>query len=179
MNLDIDLREMKGTFRKRYPGPEGGFLTYYWVKDYIKLNQVFPELWKLAPDFIFVAEIDGGYIGPDSKNDMGPHIDYQTETVLNWYQKANECVTYFYEPKPDKKPFKAEQDDTSNLYTLDDVDVVNSFTAKDNDLYLLNVSKIHSVKVTQPGPRLFLNVSWSTKTFEEISELIRFNTQWN
>ena len=59
LNLDIDLREMKGTFRKRYPGPEGGFLTYYWVKDYIKLNKVFPELWKLAPDFIFVAEIDG------------------------------------------------------------------------------------------------------------------------
>jgi hypothetical protein len=179
ITVDIDLLSLCGTFNKRYPGPTGGFLTYYWINDYVKLFKLFPDVSLLGPDFIFVAVINGGYSGPDGENDMGPHRDHNTSTVLNWYQTANDCITYFYEPKPKVIPFKSEIDTESNLYTLNDVEVVGEFQAKDNDLYLLNVSKIHSVKVTKPGPRVFLSMSWTTKSFEEVSEFIRLNTKWN
>jgi hypothetical protein len=67
-----------------------------------------------------------------------PHIDHGPKTSINFYLESNNYKTTFYsfidESKPKKIPL-----DTNNLTEVD------SFIANDNEVWILNISKPHSV----------------------------------
>ena len=70
--------------------------------------------------------------------DARPHIDNGIKTSINFYLKTNNCKTSFYSFINPKLP-KTIPLDISNLKEED------SFVAKKNEVWILDVSKPHSV----------------------------------
>ena len=172
LSLDLDLSSLKGKEVNSYVGLGDGMLRYYLSADYTEIFSKFPQFTKIQPKIRLIAEIDGS-------GSIGPHVDHGPNVVLNWYFKSNQATTLFYRKKEDSVPFKAEGEDTANLYNNSDIELIDSFTAKDGDVYLLDVSKVHAVSSPKPGNRLFLSYSWENYTFDEILESIRLYSERN
>jgi hypothetical protein len=169
LDIDIDLGSLKGTLSNKYPGTEPGMeLRYYYVNNYKLFYEKLPMFIKLLPDIILIAEING-------PGHLGAHRDHGTKCVLNWYVESNNDRTFFYKEKLNAKPFVAEGETVANIYSLDEVEIVDTFTAKDNEMYLLNVSEIHSVLSTNKGVRRFVNLAWRNADYNTILQRIRTN----
>ena len=166
LDIDIDLNSLKGTISIQYPGTTPPMqLCYYYVNNYKLFYEKLPFL-KLMPDMITIAEINGpGY--------LGAHRDHGTKCVLNWYVESNSDKTIFYKEKPDATPFVAPGEQTANIYNIEDVEPVDEFIAKDNELYLLNVSEIHSVHSYNHGIRRFVNLAWRDTDYDTILQRVR------
>jgi hypothetical protein len=67
-----------------------------------------------------------------------PHIDHKTKTSINFYIDSGNCKTTFYS-FIDHNKTKTIPLDTKNLSET------SNFIARDNDLYILDVTKPHSV----------------------------------
>lgn len=170
--LALDLDSLKGKKEKQYEGLSTGFLQYYQLNDTDFLNS-FPMFSTIKPDNILIAEINGS-------GSIGPHIDHGPKCVLNWYVHSNNALTMFYKSKDNSVPFKAEGEDEAKLYNLNDLELYDLFTAKDNDVYLLDVTKIHAVSSPKHGNRLFLSLSWKDSSYEEVlASILKFNVNWN
>ena len=74
-----------------------------------------------------------------------PHTDSDTLAVINFYIETNECITQFYEIKDDAKPFQLDNQTNGHLYNLDDLSLGPSFHSQPGEVYVLDVSKVHSV----------------------------------
>ena len=164
---DIDLFQYKGYPGKMYPGVTRDiWLRYYQFSKIDMYHQHFPKFTDIEPDTILLAEITGkGYIGP--------HMDHGPKCVLNWYYNSNDCVTYFHNKKSGAKGITIAGEIQPNVFYTSDVTTVNEFTAKDNEIYLLNVSEIHSVNMPQQGVRRFVSLGWSQYSYDDILESIR------
>jgi len=76
---------------------------------------------------------------------IGPHIDTGVKTGINFYLKADKCITQFYK-------FKIELDHEAKKTLPTGVDLNPSklnrtvaFVAEDNDVYCLDITQPHSV----------------------------------
>ncbi len=161
-NLDFD--RLKGeivTSYGRYPRP---VLTYYRLGDPEYFRSLLPEqmFFGIKPMQLQLAEIVGS-------GHLLPHIDHNISACANYYVQTNGSTTYFYNKKPQATGFIYPGRDVANIFSLDDVDRVSEFTAEDSDLYLLDVSKIHSVDSPSPGIRKFISWQWVGVPFEEIA----------
>jgi hypothetical protein len=74
-----------------------------------------------------------------------PHSDSGPTAVINFYIKTNNCVTQFYEIKENAKPYQIGNQTDGYVYNLDDLIETDSFIAQPGDIYILNVTKVHSV----------------------------------
>ena len=103
-----------------------------------------------------------------------PHTDSNTSCSINFYMHTNKCITQFYEPKENIKPLKIENQTDGNIYKLEDLEMGPSFLAQPGDVYLLNVSKPHSVAPPTDDKVLRTAFCLSTNkfTFEEVSEML-------
>ena len=63
----------------------------------------------------------------------------------------------------------------ANIFPLTDVDLVDEFVAEQNDMYLLDVSKIHSVDSPNRGIRKFISFQWVGIPFEKIRDSLAEN----
>jgi hypothetical protein len=100
-----------------------------------------------------------------------PHRDHGVTTVANFYFKSNDSTTTFYREIIDAEAMRYGGDLSvahDNIYSLDSIEPVASFTARDGDCYLLNVSEIHGVYSEKPGMREFINMQWYNKSIDEI-----------
>ena len=160
---EFDIEYFKGNFLRSY----GDKIFHYDIADYDYLNLFFHHLkFKHKPDFIWYNEI---YFN----NYLGAHIDHGPECSLNYYIQCGEAVTSFYEVI-NNNPIKAQCTapiNTNNLYFEEDLLLVDSFKARDNTSFLLNASKVHSVKNIQTT-RKFISWNWKDITFNEIAESI-------
>ena len=125
--------------------------------------------------------------------EMPPHRDHLPHNVcMNYYIDTANCTTQFYEKKsPEEmaalgdlgalaKPFTLQsnhmaQQETENIFWKTTLKRVDSFKAKDNEYWLLNVRKIHNVIFDAPKatmPRKFLVFAWWTKEFDEIADML-------
>jgi hypothetical protein len=66
-------------------------------------------------------------------------------TVVNFYIETNNCATQFYEIKDNARPYQIENQTDGCIYNLDDLVETGSFIAEPGDVYILDVSKVHSV----------------------------------
>lgn len=160
--IPIDIGFTKSAGRGRYVVRYGA-IWYFTVTGSV----LTPEQQSiLAPDNIRFVEI----IGP---NQVSPHRDHSTTTALNCYFKAGGAITHYWNVKPGAQAIRFPGAETSNIYTLEDVEHVDSFMAQDGDAYLLDVSSVHSVERASAAARRFIQFSWDTKTFDEIEQLCK------
>jgi hypothetical protein len=167
LDVDLDLESLKGTLVKQYPGETPSMsLRYYHINNYNIVYEKLPMFFKLSPYMMLIAEINGpGF--------LGAHRDHGVMCVLNWYKNSNDDKTLFYKEKPEAEPFIADGEKVANIYKLSEVDLVEEFVAKDNEMYLLNVSEIHSVDSYNCGVRRFISLAWSKDDYETILERIK------
>jgi len=103
-----------------------------------------------------------------------PHTDSDTSCVINFYMHTNKCITQFYEPKENIKPSKMKNQTDGNIYKLEDLKMGPSFLAKPGDVYLLNVSKPHSVAPCTDDKILRTAFCLSTNNFifDEVEKIL-------
>jgi hypothetical protein len=162
---DLDFERLKGSVVTSYGRAPRPVLTYYRLKDPEYLKSLMPaEMFSGIPPLqVQLAEIIGS-------GHLLPHIDHNISACANYYVETNGSTTYFYNKKPEATGFIYPGRDVANIFSLDDVDKVDEFVAQPNDMYLLNVSKIHSVDSPNPGIRKFISWQWVNVPFEQIRD---------
>jgi hypothetical protein len=123
---------------KSFKGDDGKGIQYkmIWSPDAENLYSVLPRrYWK---DFhITEMKIDCA---------VPPHTDTEIVTSINFYIQTEGCKTTFYKTKVDEpKTFKMEQQTNGRIFYPEDLEEVDSFVAKDYEIWVLDVSQIHGV----------------------------------
>lgn len=103
-----------------------------------------------------------------------PHTDSDTISVLNFYLEADNCLTQFYELKDNATGFQIENQTDGKIYSLDELNIGPSFMASKGDVYLLNVSKVHSVIPLHDKDvkRAAISLSFPNLNFDETQKII-------
>lgn len=163
-----DFNKLKGvkiTSFGEHPFP---ILSYYSVKDYEYLKTFLPDNLKYLPfDQLMVAEIVDNKVGH-----LDPHIDHGVATVFNYYLEACDSLTHFYKLNDGCLGYYYEGRDTANIFDFNQVVKIDSFIAKNNEAYILDVSKIHSVESVKAGTRQFIQWQWNNMQFEQVCKLL-------
>jgi hypothetical protein len=105
-----------------------------------------------------------------------PHTDSNITATINFYIKTDNCITRFYSLKTDKpKTTQVENQTTGYLFAPEDLEPAGQFEAKPGEVWLLNVSKPHSVLplTTAPLDRVALCLQSRKFNFEETIELLK------
>jgi hypothetical protein len=162
----IDFSRLKGDYVTSYGRSPNPVITYYTIKDVDYLNSLLPVKmpWDSKPPFSvkYVELVD------ERSGHLQPHVDHDISLCANYYINTNKSITHFYEKKHGAKGFAYTNRDSSNIFYFHEVDKVTDFCASDNELYLLDVSKIHSVESPNPGLRRFLSWQWKLTNFDEV-----------
>jgi hypothetical protein len=75
-----------------------------------------------------------------------PHTDSQIDMTVNFYMNTTDEETNFYEPLvKDPKIMKLQNQTNGSVFDIEQLEKKCSFTAKEDEIFLLNVGKIHSV----------------------------------
>jgi hypothetical protein len=75
-----------------------------------------------------------------------PHTDSNIKVSINFYIQTNNCKTSFYKFKNSNYTVKKLDNQTNGgIFDLEDLNEVDSFIAKDNEAYVLDVTHPHSV----------------------------------
>jgi hypothetical protein len=76
-----------------------------------------------------------------------PHTDTEIITTINFYIETGGARTVFYEPAVDNpRTVQIENQTDGYIYYPEDLKEVDSFVAKDYEIWCLDVKKIHSVE---------------------------------
>lgn len=164
---DLDFERLKGSVVTRYGRAPNPVLTYYRLADPVYFKSLLPAkmFFGIAPLQVQLAEIVGA-------GHLLPHIDHNISACANYYVDTNGSTTYFYNKKPEATGFMYPGREVANIFALTDVDKVSEFTAEQNDLFLLDVSKIHSVDSPNSGIRRFISFQWTGVPFEQIRDTL-------
>ena len=102
-----------------------------------------------------------------------PHSDSGSTSVINFYIETNNCATQFYEVKDDAKPYQIDNQTNGFVYDLNDLVEKASFIAEPKDIYILDVSKVHSVIPLHDGQinRKAICLSTNKFKFDELEKI--------
>jgi hypothetical protein len=76
-----------------------------------------------------------------------PHTDTEIITTINFYIETGGAKTVFHEPIVEEpRTFQIENQTDGYIYYPEDLKKVDSFIAKDFEIWCLDVKKIHSVE---------------------------------
>ena len=102
-----------------------------------------------------------------------PHSDSGPTAVINFYIETNNCKTQFYEIKDNAKPYQIKNQTDGCIYNLNDLIETESFIAQPGDVYILNVSKVHSVIPLDHNEINRKAICFSTKSlnFDEVKKM--------
>jgi len=89
-------------------------------------------------------------IGPGK---LLPHIDVHTTTAINYYIKSGNGITTFYKGG-------VAHPTIQNSFLEESLEQAESFVAKDNECFVLNVSNIHNVELPGTKSRHFINFAF-------------------
>lgn len=163
LNSECDWKKFKGQqLYSQYNS--GSVLLQYFNIDNIEefKKQHYRKIFSKLPDRVSFAVIYG-------KGVLLPHKDHGCQVSLNYYINAEEDITEFYntahaEVKGVAYPGRTQ----SNIYDIENLVKADEFIANSNELFLLNVSEIHSVVKTSNTPRMFIAYSWNDIPYEEL-----------
>jgi hypothetical protein len=163
----LDVSRIKGDYVEQY----GDTFTSYFVKDVDYVLSEFSKIldFTILSDFYFYVEV--------TKEGAGPHID-ESKTSLNYYFEGCEAETLFWTTKNDDSGFLCQnqinKQSQVKTYFEHELISIGSFCAEANSLYLLDISKIHSVKKRSVhNVRRILRFLWDKNHFDEISSSIK------
>jgi len=146
-----------------------GYSRYYKVADN-SFHDAVSNSFIVPPKEIFLVEA----IGP-----LRCHRDNGVTSCLNYYLRPSGYITEFWEPIENARRLGAKRyDKTTDTYKdvllgyeRDDCILKDSFVAEAGDVYILDISKVHSV--THPSapndPRSFIQCQWKVS----IDELLK------
>ena len=165
-HLDIDLNKLKGNKLMEYSNNIGHFK----ILDTDYLNGIFKNAFKIPPLEIFLVQ---------AKSQISPHRDYRVVSCMNYYIKPEGYATNFWIPKPNARKIRGFRVDRQNKYEIVDLSyekndllLVDTFTAKENDAYLLNIGEVHSVEGDKKAnPRTLIQFQWNMTIDELIDKL--------
>jgi hypothetical protein len=169
LDLTHDLPEQGPTevlhqFGKTINGNWVG-ISYYKVDKVIeeKLKSLLPEKYRHLFEVNYMV-INSPYIPP--------HTDNKISTTINFYVNTADAVTKFHTKKYDVQLSSEKLPEQSNgrLYKPEELDIVSEFIAKPNEVYLLDVQKIHSVHCNKQENRTAYCVQ-SLLSFEKCLEI--------
>ena len=104
-----------------------------------------------------------------------PHIDDSVLMTMNFYMETNNAYTYFYQIKdnitPNIKTLPAQKT-TGKIFTIEDLEIVSQFKANQGEVYLLDVSKIHSVSAETLSYREAYCLQSSILTYADVLEIL-------
>ncbi len=107
-----------------------------------------------------------------------PHTDSGTLAVINFYLETANCITKFYDIKEGATPSKLPNQTNGYIYALDDLDGwPPGFNAEPGDVYILDVTKVHSVIPLEGGEikRKALCLASSSLDFNQVQELLNYD----
>lgn len=97
-----------------------------------------------------------------------PHIDNGIITVLNFYIRSSGCVTSFYTASSVIPDEKLTGHTDGGIFNKDKLTLHSQFTARMNEVYALDVSKIHSVDGQEPVNRIAVTLQSSSVSLDEL-----------
>lgn len=103
---------------------------------------------------------------------ISPHTDSDIITSINFYIEAKEAITFFYDIITENPNTRQLENQTNGrIFDFKSVKPVKAFKAKDNEIYVLDVTKPHSV--TSPsGTRLVFSLQTNVYSFAEVLEML-------
>jgi hypothetical protein len=147
-----------------------GHSRYYEISDKSFYDAI-ASSFIVPPKEIFLAEA----IGP-----LNCHRDNGVTSCLNYYLRPSGYITEFWEPLENARRIRAKKYD-AELDTFKDVllgyereDCVfkDSFVAESGDVYILDISKVHSVSHDRPSDvRSFVQCQWHVNVDELLKML--------
>lgn len=137
-----DIGKIKGRLAKEYGTKTR--MRYYQIAD----PEYFRSLHGYNPFTIMPNRVE--YRETDCYGLLAAHSDLKSRVTLNYYVISGGCTTAFYEKKHENVPSVSVpshtgKNDDVTFYQLEDLIKVDEFIAKDNEAYLLDVTKIHAV----------------------------------
>lgn len=163
-----DVKLIVGAKKQEYSS-DNQVLSYHELSNSDTVYQYWPRLRDLRPGMIQFATITsqrGGY--------LRPHRDHgDLKCVINWYLTSNNSTTAFYVERDQAQPYCAVGESHAKIYLGHQINKVSEFQARDGDIYLLNVSEIHSVHAPQGGIRSFITMSWKDRSYQEVLSAAR------
>ena len=167
LSENIDLTTLKDDLKFSFGR---GRLNYYSTND----SSVFSHIIDRIPANydLSIVEILG---------DVEPHVDSGVISCINFYVQAGHYKTNWWVPKIGTKRTSSMKTVNGELipheisYNLNDLNLVDSFVAADNETYILNISKIHSVnKIRIPTTtRIMVQFSWQDLPYEELYKFLK------
>ena len=129
-----------------------------------KLLSVLPERYQSSPVFLSM----------ESNCYIAPHTDSKIQATINFYIRPDNCETSFYSFKNKTEGFKQSNQTNGATYKLKDLYLESSFIADEGDVYLLDVSKPHSVKpLNKIANRFSLCLQFIDYNFKEVYNMLK------
>ena len=106
-----------------------------------------------------------------------PHTDSKILTTINFYIKTGNAVTTFYDIISDV-PSTSQMENQTNgkMFSLDDLVVADKFVASDFDIYILDVTKPHSVQFTESNDSTYERTAFVLQspcfTFDAVCKML-------
>jgi len=120
---------------------DGNFVGLkYFEVDSITKNKAL----SLIPDK-YRCHFDVSYLVINTGN-VWPHTDSDIEISINIYLKPSNCETIFYKQVDTTSGIKIKNQTNGNIFNAKDLTVVDSFVAKKDEVWALDVTTIHSVQ---------------------------------
>jgi hypothetical protein len=167
-HIDIDLNKLKGDKLVEYSSNLG----YFKILDNDYLDSIFIDAFKIPPKEVFLMQ---------ANSQVSPHRDYRSVSCMNFYVKPQGYTTNFWIPKENARKIRGLRIDKSDKtkyeiielrYHRDDLILADTFTAKENEAYLLNIGEIHSVDGAKSAePRISIQFQWNMTIDELIEKL--------
>jgi len=102
-------------------------------------------------------------------HDIPPHIDNDLNVVINYYLQTANATTKFWNPKNTQlNAVKIKNQVDGRLFIKEDLECMGNFKAETNDLWMLDVSKIHSVESTCNDLRIAYCFQSNKVTYSDI-----------
>jgi hypothetical protein len=139
-------------------------IKYSRVSTTEKLIEIIPERYR--DQFVLLAM--------DIVGSIPPHTDSGIKCTINVYVSPGNYTTKFWSIKdhnPDKT-YQVKNQTNGKVFSYDAVEFINSFKAKKGEIYLLDVTKPHSVESIKPNKRFALCIQTSKFSFEEVKNML-------
>jgi hypothetical protein len=106
-------------------------------------------------------------------NEVPPHTDSGSKVVINFYIKAGNYKTSFYDGYA--KSYQVENQTNGKVFEKGGLTALSSFVAKDGDIYCLNVDKIHGVDCLDliPTERIAVCISSDSFSYDEVCNMLK------
>ena len=151
---------------KTFTGVDNKGVVYkrIWTPDAEKIYSVLPKrVWEDFHLTLLTANCE-----------CPPHTDTEIITSINFYiDTGGDARTVFFEPAVDNlKTIQVENQTDGHMYYRDQLKEIGSFQAKDYDIWVLDVKKIHAVE-GNVSIRKAITLGTFKHKFEDVVEMIK------